>query len=79
MQDYEDVLARISVHSTQQGLDLEHIFGIFAKKSGFINYSEFRKILELIAFVITEKDFSLITMYADENQQGTIFVHDLVQ
>jgi len=35
--------------------------------------------LELISFVITEKDFNLITMYADENQQGTIFVHDLVQ
>ena len=79
MQDYEDVLGRISVHSKSQGLDLEHIFGIFAKKSGFINYSEFKKILELISFEISDKDFNLITMYADENRQGTIFVHDFVQ
>ena len=61
MQDYEDLLARISVHSKGQGLDLEHIFGIFAKKSGFVTYAEFRKILELISFEITEPEFALIT------------------
>ena len=61
MQDYEDLLARISVHSKGQGLDLEHIFGIFAKKSGFITYAEFRKILELISFEISEPEFALIT------------------
>lgn len=79
MQDYEDILGKISVHAKDQGLDLEHIFGIFAKKSGFITYPEFRKILELISFEISEKDFNLITMYADENKTETIFAYDLSQ
>lgn len=79
MQDYEDILSKISVHSKDQGLDLEHIFGIFAKKSGFITYPEFRKILELISFEISDKDFNLITTYADENKTETLFVYDLVQ
>ena len=79
MNDYEDVLAKIQVHSKNQGLDLEHIFGIFAKKSGFITYAEFKKILELITFEISEKDFNLITTFADENRSETLFVYDLVQ
>ena len=58
---------------------MEHIFGIFAKKSGFITYAEFRKILELISFEISEKDFNLITAFADENKSDTLFVYDLVQ
>ena len=79
MQDYEDVLGRISEHSKSQGLDLEHIFGIFGKKSGFITYAEFRKILELISFEISESDFNLIVTYADETKSETFFVHELVQ
>ena len=79
MNDYEDILGRIQVHSKKQNLDLEHIFGIFAKKSGFITYAEFRKILELITFEISEKDFNLITTFADENRTETLFVYDLVQ
>ena len=78
MQDYEDLLARISVHSKGQGLDLEHIFGIFAKKSGFITYAEFRKILELISFEITEPEFALLTAHADEHRTETLFVLELV-
>lgn len=79
MQDYEDVLGRISEHSKSQGLDLEHIFGIFGKKSGFITYAEFRKILELISFEISEADFNLITTYADETKSESFFVYELVQ
>ena len=67
------------MHAKRDGLDLEHIFGIFAKKSGFITYAEFRKILELIQFEISEKDFNLITTFADENRSETVFVYDLVQ
>ena len=79
MQDYEDILARIQEHSREQGLNLQHIFSIFAKQSGFITYAEFGKILELIGFEISERDFNLITMYADENKSETLFVYDLVQ
>lgn len=79
MQDYEDVLGRICEHAKSQGLDLEHIFGIFGKKSGFITYAEFRKILELISFEISEPDFNLIVSYADENKTDSFFVYDLVQ
>ena len=79
MQDYEDVLGRICEHAKSQGLDLEHIFGIFGKKSGFITYAEFRKILELISFEISEPDFNLIVSYADENKTESFFVYDLVQ
>ena len=78
MQDYEDILARICEHSKNQGLDLEHIFSIFAKKSGFIRYADFRNILKLIEFDIKESDFNLITTFADENRTETLFVHDLV-
>lgn len=79
MQDYEDILGRISIHSKDQGLNLDHIFSIFGKKSGFITYAEFRKILELISFEISDKEFNLITAYADENKTETIFAYDLVQ
>jgi Ca2+-binding EF-hand superfamily protein len=46
-----------------------HIFEIFCKKSGFISYSDLKKIIELIDFPITEKQFDLLTMYADESGQ----------
>lgn len=42
------------------------IFEIFCKKSGFISYSDLKKIIELIDFPMTEKQFELLTMYADE-------------
>lgn len=46
-----------------------HIFEIFCKKQGFISYPDLRKIIELIDFPITEKQFDLLTMYADEGHQ----------
>ncbi len=44
-----------------------HIFEIFCKKSGFISYQDLKKIIALIDFPITEKQFDLLTMYADES------------
>lgn len=55
LNEYEDLLGRISEHVKVQGLDLMHIFEIFCKKSGFISYADLRKIIELIGFPITEK------------------------
>ena len=52
---------------------------MFAKKNGFIRYKDFRSILKLIDFNITEADFNLIITFADENKTETLFVHDLVQ
>lgn len=69
LNDYEDLLGRMSQHVREQGLDLMHIFEIFCKKQGFISYPDLRKIIELIDFPITEKQFDLLTMYADEGHQ----------
>ena len=76
--DYEEVLARISAHVKELGLDLEHIFGIFTKQGGFIEYFHIRKIFELIDFPVTDKEFEIITLYADETGVGTILAYDLM-
>ena len=79
LMDYEEVLSSISVHVRDLGLDLEHIFGIFTKQGGFIEYFHIRKIFELIDFPITDKEFDIITLYADETGVGTILAYDLMQ
>lgn len=66
LNEYEDLLGRISEHVKSQGLDLMHIFEIFCKKSGFISYADLKKIIDLIDFPINEKQFELLCMYADE-------------
>ena len=67
MNDFEDLLGRISVHAKAQCLDIMGIFEIFCKNSGFIAYAELRKIIQLFDFPITEKEFELLIIYADEN------------
>jgi Ca2+-binding EF-hand superfamily protein len=44
-----------------------HIFEIFCKKNGFITYEDLRKIIGLIDFPISEKQFELLTMHADDS------------
>lgn len=56
-----------------------HIFEIFCKKSGFISYADLRKIIELIGFPITEKQFENLCMYADESGQQNVHAYDLCQ
>lgn len=65
--DYEDLLSRISIHVKNLGLDLEKIFCIFSKNQSFIKYGDLRKIFELIDFNISEAEFDLMIMFADEN------------
>jgi Ca2+-binding EF-hand superfamily protein len=77
LNEYEDLLGRISEHVKSQGLDLMHIFEIFCKKSGFISYADLRKIIDLIDFPITEKQFELLCMYADEEGQQNVHAYDL--
>lgn len=77
LNDYEDLLARISIHVKDHGLDLEKIFSIFSKTQSFIKYGDLRKILELINFKITDKEFDLLIMFADENSQQTIHAYDV--
>jgi hypothetical protein len=38
IQDYEDLLSKISMHVKQEALDLDRIFKIFAKQGGVITY-----------------------------------------
>ena len=77
--DYEEILARISATVNELNLDLDHIFGIFTKQGGFIEYHHLRKIFELIGFEFSDKDFEIITLYADETGVGTILAYDLMQ
>jgi Ca2+-binding EF-hand superfamily protein len=56
-----------------------HIFEIFCKKSGFISYADLKKIIDLIDFAITEKQFELLCMYADEEGQQNIHAYELAQ
>ena len=79
LMDYEEILARISSTVNELNLDLDHIFGIFTKQGGFIEYHHLRKIFELIGFEFSDKDFEIITLYADETGVGTILAYDLMQ
>lgn len=78
LQDYEDLLSRISTHVKAQGLDLLRIFEIFCKRGGFITFEDLKKIMDLIEYPITEHQFELIRRYADENNQGTIHAYEFV-
>ena len=79
LQDYEDLLSRISSHVKEQGLDLMRIFEIFCKQGGFISFEDLNKILDLIEFPVTEHQFELIRRFADENNQGTVHAYEFVQ
>jgi Ca2+-binding EF-hand superfamily protein len=79
LQDYEDLLSRISSHVKEQGLDLMRIFEIFCKQGGFISFEDLRKILDLIEFPVTEQQFELIRRFADENNAGTVHAYEFVQ
>lgn len=72
IQDYEDLISRISMHVKQQGLDLMKIFSIFSKKEGTITYESLKKILDLIEFNISETDYRLLITFGDEDNDGTI-------
>lgn len=78
LQDYEDLLSRISSHVKAQGLDLQRIFEIFCKRGGFISFDDLRKILDLIEFPVTEHQLELIRRFADENDQGTLHAYEFV-
>lgn len=78
LQDYEDLLSRISSHVKAQGLDLMRIFDIFCKQGGFISFEDLRKILDLIEFPVTEHQFELVRRYADENNAGTLHAYEFV-
>ena len=54
-----------------------HIFEIFCKKSGFISYTDLHKIIELIDFKISEEEFELLIMYADDSGQQNVHAYDL--
>ena len=75
--DYEDLIGKINQHVKDEGLDLMHIFEIFCKRSGFISYADLRKIIDLIGFAISEKQFELLTMHADDSSAGNIHAYDL--
>ena len=79
MNDYEDLLGRISERAKAQCLDVVGIFQIFCKKSGFINYADLRKILQLVDFAATEEEFELLTMFADESSSESVHAYDLAQ
>ena len=77
MNDYEDLLGRISEHAKSQCLDIMGIFQIFCKKSGFISYGDLKKIIALLDFPITDSEFELIIVYADETMQESIHAYEL--
>ncbi len=73
IQDYEDLLSRVSMHVKQDGLDLMKIFKIFAKgQPACLTYENLRKIFDLIGFSMNEQEFNLMTRFADESADGLI-------
>jgi len=73
IQDYEDLLSRISMHVKHDGLDLLKIFRIFAKgQPPSITYQNLKKIFDLIGFSMNEQEFNLMTRFADESADGLI-------
>lgn len=56
---------------------MKEVFGTFTKESGFITYKQLHSILELISYPVSESEFELIKMYADENNTETIHAWDL--
>lgn len=77
MNDYEDLLGRISEHAKSQCLDIMGIFQIFCKKSGFISYGDLRKIIQLLDFDLKDSEFELIIMFADETATESIHAYEL--
>lgn len=79
LNEYEDLLGKINKHVRGENIDLMRIFEIFCKDSGFISYEDLRKIVDLVDYPITDKQFDLLTMYADESGQENIHAYDLAQ
>lgn len=75
---YEEILGRIQKHVREMNLELERIFDIFQKRTGYISYIDLEKILKLIDFKITEKDFHVLTLFADNEDAGFIIGHYLL-
>ena len=76
IQDYEDLLSRISSSFKQQGLDLPdvvRIFKIFAKQ-GSISYEHLRKVFEYTGIPLSDTEYKLLITFADENRDGSISV-----
>lgn len=72
------MLSRISAHVKKDDLPIENVFKIYWKQSGFITYENLRQILTILEFPITEKEFDILILYADENNQQSIHGHELV-
>lgn len=76
IQDYEDLLSRISTFLKQNGYDdlqsVGRVFKIFAKNNGVISYEHLKKIFDMLGFVMTDVEFKLLINFADENRDGSI-------
>ena len=75
---YEELLGRIKKHVDDMELDLERIFDIFQKRTGFISYVDLEKILKLINFPIAKKEFDILTLFADNEDAGSIIGYYLL-
>lgn len=69
LQDYEDLLGKISAHVKKDDLPIENVFKIYWKQSGFITYENLRQIFKILSFDYTEKEWEILILYADENNQ----------
>lgn len=77
--DYEELLGRISAHVKKDDLPIENVFKIYWKQSGFISYDHLRRIFEILEFPLSDKEFDILVLYADETNQQTVHGHDLLQ
>lgn len=77
LQDYEDLLSRISAHVKKDDLPIDNVFAIYWK-NGFITYDQLRQIFQILDFPLTEKEFDILILYADENNQQSIHAHELL-
>ena len=73
------MLAKIRMHLRRHSdeIDLKEVFATFTQESGFISYKQLKMIFDLISYQVSETEFDLITMYADEGNTLTIHAWDL--
>ena len=79
MTDYEELLGRISAHVKKDDLPIENVFKIYWKQNGFITYDHLRRIFEILEFPLSDKEFDVLVLYADESNMQSIHGHDLLQ
>jgi len=77
MQDFEELLSKISDLCKRDKIDVHSLFKKIAQGHNYLTYDQLKTALTLIDYPLSDQEFELLVHFADENREGAVSAYDL--